>query len=259
MKIIKNKKLNTQNKNAIQYISAKPSKIKHHGRKALVHRIVVTNLLSILVVVLTYLWLIFFISNVGSFWDLFRKKEIMVEQDTIAPTVPFLESIPEATQLDKIDLKGKAEDGVKVILYIDGSKSSEIISDANGDFSFTDIPVSIIKQTFYVTSIDEVGNESGKSTSFDIVMDNEPPELEIFTPKKGEVFKSTGHTYRVTGKTEPGITILVNNQLAISNLEGEFNASIRLDEGDNTVTILARDVGGNETEEKVFVRFNKID
>lgn len=259
MKILKNKKLNIQKKLSENTSKTEKPVAKSTPNKRLIKRIIITNGLSLLIIVGMYFWMVFFISNVGSFWDLFRAKEVYVEKDTIAPAPPFLVEIPKATQNDTVDINGKAESGVKVVLYTEGSKNSETTSDSEGSFSFTGIRVGIFPTTIYTTAIDEAGNESKRSQSYTTVKDDTPPELEVSSPKDGEEIKSTGHTYKVVGKTESDVTVTVNGQLAIINQDGEFAVSIRLEEGDNSLEIIAKDVAQNETTIKRFVRFRKID
>lgn len=258
MKIFKNKRLNFRQKKETKTISV-VTKSKETPNQRLIKRIIATNGLSLLILIALYFWMVFFISNVGSFWDLFRKKEIYVNKDTIAPAPPFISEIPKATKNDSTDITGKAEAGVKVTLYTEGSKNSESTSDSQGTFSFTGIRVGIFPTTIYATATDEAGNESNKSQVYTIVKDDTPPELEVISPKNGEEVKATEHAYRVTGKTEADVTISVNGQLAIINQDGEFGVSIRLEEGDNSLEIKATDIAQNETIEKRFVKFRKID
>ena len=258
MKIFKNKKLNFRQKKEIKAVGV-VTKHKETPNKRLIKRIIVTNGLSLLIFVVLYFWMVFFISNVGSFWDLFRKKEIYVNKDTIAPAPPFISEIPKATKSDSTDVTGVAESGVKVTLYTEGSKNSESTSDSQGIFSFTGIRVGIFPTTIYATATDEAGNESNKSQIFTIVKDDTSPELEVITPRNGEEVKATEHAYRVTGKTEPDVTISVNEQLAIVNQDGEFGVSIRLEEGDNLLEIKATDIAQNETIDKRLVKFRKVD
>jgi len=202
--------------------------------------------------------MIFFLSNVNSFWSLFRKKDIYEVKDTVPPTAPYLEPLSEATQSSVIDVKGQAEPGVKLILYLDDSKNSETVTDNDGSFAFTNIPVGVFDTKIYVNATDDAGNVSKPSITYDIKQDNEAPELEITTPKDGETYKSTGHSYDVTGKTEPRSTVLVNDQLAIMTPTGEFSASLRLEEGANTIKVVAKDKAENETEKSVYIKFEKI-
>lgn len=255
MRIIKNR--NFKPKEVVQHKTKTYSKSTPNHK--LLKRILITNGLSALIVVGMYFWMVFFISNVGSFWDLFRNKEVYMQTDTIAPPPPFLVEIPKATKNDTIDVSGKAESGIKVTLYTEGSKNSETTSDSEGAFSFTGIRVGIFPTTIYTTAIDDSGNESKKSQSYTVVKDDTPPELEVTNPKDGEEIRSTGHTYKVTGKSEKDVIITVNGQLAIINQEGEFSVSIRLEEGDNFLEIIAKDIAQNETTTKRLVKFRKID
>lgn len=217
-----------------------------------------TNLFSIIIVVATYFWMIYFLSNVNSFWDVFRGKEVQVRTDNVAPLAPFLDTIPEATNKDIIDINGRSEPGVKVLLFIDGTQTQDTIADADGNFSFFSIPVGLFPVQIYATAEDESANQSSKSTVYSISKDTEEPEIEIITPKPDEVFKSTGHSYQVTGKTEAGATVLINDLLAVINPEGDFSASLRLEEGTNEIRIKATDKAGNETETSVYMKFEKI-
>ena len=234
---------------------------KKSSRKAyLVRRIIFTNLLSIAVIICTYLWMVFFLSSVSSFWDLFRGKEVSVNQDTIPPTAPFLNDVPEATQSSTLNVQGLAEPGVKVELYVDGSKISDSISDSNGVFLFDNIPVGVFKQEIYAKAVDEAGNISNESNHYSIQQDTTAPEVEITSPDKKELsHRATEHAYRIVGKSEPGVTVTVNEQLAVVNPNGEFFANLRLEEGGNNIKIIVKDKALNETVSEVYINFSKID
>ncbi len=198
------------------------------------------------------------LSHINSFWEIFKGKDSYVEKDTIPPVAPYLEAIPEATKEEKITVSGKAEVGNKVILYIDGSKFGEQVTDNEGTFVFADVPVSYSLTNVKAISIDAAGNESSVSKEYSIVRDTQEPEIEIITPKKGEVYKATERTYTVSGKTETGATVMVNEVLAFSDAEGNFTAQIALSDGGNEIKIKSIDKAGNEKEEKAYVTFEKI-
>lgn len=225
----------------------------------LLKRITFLNLGTLGVILLTYLWMVFFLSSVNSFWDLFRGKDRYQEVDNIAPVSPYLEPIPEAIKEDKLTIYGKSEPGIKIVLFVDSSKQGETITDNEGGFSFSDIPVGFAISNIKVVAEDNNGNQSADSKSYSILRDNTPPELEISSPKDGTVYKATERTYAVTGKVEPGISIQVNDQLAIINTEGEFTAQVSLRDGGNTIKIKAIDKAGNETEKEIPMTFQKIE
>lgn len=239
----------------------KPKLKKSRSRKAyLLKRIIITNGISLLIVTATYFWMVFFLSNVGSFWDLFRPKEINVNRDVIPPTPPFLNPVPELVNQNRIDITGKAEPGVKVILYVDEAKSEETVADSEGTFTFASIQVGLFPETIYAIAVDEEENKSNKSATYTVAFDDEPAELEITNPEKAETtHKATGHSYTVTGQTEPESTVLINDRLARVTPTGQFSASIRLEEGNNEIKINVTDKAGNKTEETVYIKFEKID
>lgn len=211
------------------------------------------------VILITYLWLTFFLSNVANFWDMFRGKEEFIVEDTIAPASPYLTPISPATQEDTIDVFGVAEPNTRVVLLVNRASNMETISSPDGTFSFSDIKVGIFDQEIYAVAEDEVGNQSSPSIKYTVVKDTESPELEIIKPGNGEKHKSTGHGYKVLGQTEPGAVVFVNEQLALVSLDGSFSASIRLERGSNEIKVVAKDAAENETEEKVYIEFEKIE
>lgn len=228
-------------------------------KKYLIKRIVITNLVSILVVVFTYFFLLFSLSNLDFVWGIFRKKDIYQEKDTVPPTAPYLQQIPEATQNGTIDVTGGSEEGAKVLLYIDDIKRTETIADNNGVFTFSGIETSATPSRIYVKAQDQAGNTSSESQTYTTVRDNEPPTIELISPKKGEVYKSTEHSYVVKLKTEPNATVLVNGQLAVISQDGEATAQIRLERGKNEIKIEVKDKAENKVEESAFVTFDKIE
>ena len=83
-----------------------------------------------------------------------------------------------------------------------------------------------------------------------------PPSLEIFGPNKEQVITDT--KVNVSGKTDSDATISVNNQPAIVDADGLFEAEIELIEGDQEIIIRATSRGGKETvvRRKIKVEFN---
>lgn len=227
-------------------------------KRYLIKRIVLLNTGTLVVIIITYLIMVFSLSHINSFWEIFKGKDSYVEKDTIPPVAPYLDLIPDATKEEKITITGKAEVGNKVILYVDESKFGEQVTDNEGNFAFADIPVSYSLTNIKAVSVDSAGNESTESKEYSILRDTQEPEIEIITPKKGEVYKATERTYSVSGKTEPGAMVTVNEVLAFSDTEGNFTAQIALSDGGNEIKIKAVDKAGNEKEEKAYVTYEKI-
>ncbi len=258
MKRINKKSLKWKRKKT-QMESTKVDSVKAHKRY-LLKRIIIMNGISVLILLLTYAWMIFFLANVNSIWDLFRSDTYQSNTEKVAPTPPYLSPISEATKESTIDITGQTEAGQKVVLYVDNSKVDETIADATGNFSFTGIQTGIFPRKIFVRAISDSGVESENSTEYTVVRDTEAPILEITNPKEKELdYSATGHSFEITGKTEPGTTVSVNDQIAVVDSDGNFTTSYRLKKGGNELIITATDKAGNQTEEKVFVNFHKIE
>ena len=81
---------------------------------------------------------------------------------------------------------------------------------------------------------------SGKTNNF---IDNTPPEVKI---EKINVF---GSVVIVSGKTEPGATLIINNHLVEIGKDGKFSYIQKMyQKGKNAINIIARDAAGNETK-----------
>ncbi len=80
---------------------------------------------------------------------------------------------------------------------------------------------------------------SKKNNNF---IDNTPPEVKI---EKINVF---GSVIILTGKTEPGVTLIINNHLVEVDSNGKFSYIQKMyQRGKNAINIIARDAAGNET------------
>ncbi len=72
-----------------------------------------------------------------------------------------------------------------------------------------------------------------------------PPILVVASPQDGEIVKE--RTLKVSGKTDPESTIIVNNQSVIVNDNGTFQGEIEISEVTKDVEIIARSRSGKET------------
>lgn len=64
-----------------------------------------------------------------------------------------------------------------------------------------------------------------------------PPTLEIITPSNET--KVAIETIQVTGKSDPGTVIEINNQRIAQDTDGTFKESVALESGVNSITIVA--------------------
>lgn len=73
------------------------------------------------------------------------------------------------------------------------------------------------------------------------------PPLTIYSPKEKEVVNSLD--VRISGKTDPNVTVTVNNAIVSIDNNGKFEKTISVFAGDQTVTIEAVNRFGRKTRE----------
>ncbi len=75
--------------------------------------------------------------------------------------------------------------------------------------------------------------------------------LTITSPKDGATQSSKYLT--VKGKTTPGADVFVDDKEGKADTNGEFSIAIVLDEGENTILVVANDASGNHQEQDLTI------
>lgn len=191
------------------------------------------------------------VAKYAIFFSGFKKnKEPQSKFDITPPPPPRIDSIPEATNINKIEISGSSEAGTTVLLVLNGKKE-EFLTNKEGRFTFSYILKEGVN-TISASAKDLNGNESLKSEDILITFDNSSPNLEIESPKDGEIFYGSRNSQIVIkGKSEKTAAVFVNEKFASVDDEGNFSFSTSLSEGENTFTIRAEDKAQNKTEKSL--------
>ncbi len=86
-------------------------------------------------------------------------------------------------------------------------------------------------------------NNNSDSTS-SVVQSDLP--LQVTYPADGATLNA--YTVTVTGKTQPGSTVSVNDAMSIADSNGNFSLNLNLDDGLNAIDVIAEDSNGNQGE-----------
>lgn len=78
--------------------------------------------------------------------------------------------------------------------------------------------------------------------------------LSVSSPADGS--EVTSPTVIVAGQTAPNAEVFVNDASGTADANGNFAISTPLDEGENTVVVVANDDNGNSTEQELTVVYN---
>lgn len=174
------------------------------------------------------------------------KKAAPVNYESLAP--PVLNIPFEATNSSQINITGYATPDADVKLYLDDKLQDTARASGDGQFQFTNIPLSLGTNNFYGKTADEKGVESLPSKTLTVFFENEKPSLTIYGPEDGKTIQGGDKKITITGKTDPDISVYINDTRIITSSDGTFSSDQQLNDGDNNFTIKAIDKAGNEAD-----------
>lgn len=97
-------------------------------------------------------------------------------------------------------------------------------------------------------------NNSAQTKGNNAPIENIP--LAITYPKDKSTVASSAIT--IKGQTTPNAEIAVNEIDTKADSSGNFSAAVSLDEGENTIIVVANDQNGNYSEKEVTVTFGAV-
>ena len=98
--------------------------------------------------------------------------------------------------------------------------------------------------------------ESDPSNTITTILKSAPPSLNLFSPSDNQSFSKDQNMTEVKGTTDPDVKVTVNGLWAITDSNGNFEYSLPLQNGENTIKISATDLAGNKTEKEVKVTYS---
>lgn len=215
--------------------------------------------LYIILSVILGIFLIYFglplLAKFTGFVTQFKKTSLTADKnDTTPPAPPRFENVPDATNSEKLELKGISESGSTVFLLLNG-KENEILADKQGNFSISSTLIKG-KNTFSAYTKDASGNQSITSETFEIVFDNEAPKIEIFSPVDGtSFFGAKQRQITIKGKVDEEADVTINNRVVAVDDDNNFSYTTTLSEGENKFTVHTKDPAGNEAVEELSITF----
>lgn len=168
-----------------------------------------------------------------------------------------IDDIPVATNSAKIILTGSVINYSKLDFYING----DIVEKKN--MTTTDIFTIEIgdlergENEVYVRATTEDGKNTKKTPVYKVIYKDEKPKLEISSPDDKATVSSP--EVIVKGLTDKEVLIKVNDLPVVVDVNGGFDSTVRLKEGDNTIVITASDTAGNIEEKTLTITYRKED
>lgn len=174
--------------------------------------------------------------------------------NVLAPLAPRLVVPFEATNSSKIKISGFAESGSVVQLLKNEESVGKVDVNQDGDFAFDNIELSEGDNSFSAVAMKDKNGSSQASKPIIVIYDNKGPELTMLNPKEDKVTVDSADL-DMMGKSEAGVSVLVNGKVAVVDDDGNFKIKLQLNSGKNDIEIVVRDVALNETRKIVSVTY----
>ncbi|OGC48799.1 hypothetical protein A2W32_04165 [candidate division WWE3 bacterium RBG_16_37_10] len=180
------------------------------------------------------------------------------DKDNITTTTtPIFSNVPKATNKESFTLNGIAKPGSEIKLFVNGPETTSTTADSNGLFTFVDVGLVEGANIIFAKAIDSDNNESPPSQVITIELDNKAPDIQMESPKDGDIIKNLDKRIIVKGKVNEKAVIKVNEKLAILKNDLSFEAILGVEEGDLEIKIMATDEAGNKKEESLKIKYEK--
>jgi len=174
-----------------------------------------------------------------------QDSNIISQEDTNPPFPPTIESLPNATNTNNITISGYGEPETILTFYINEQKVKETTIDTKGNFTLN-TKLTKGKNTLYATSTDKAGNTSDASSIYKISYLSNPPKLEVIEPQDNETVSQ--ESIEIKGITILGAQVTINDRFVSVDEDGTFKFSFKINEGENTIILVAIDQAGNIAE-----------
>ncbi len=227
-----------------QYRSFKRAKNKSRQNFA------VSLVIIIILLYIAFIWVLpNLIGGLGYIKNLTQPNKKPANPETQITLAPPVLNIPyEATNTAQINISGYSTPGAKVELFVDDDKKDTVDITSDGSFNVKNISLSLGTNNIYGKTIDDQGKESLPSKSIKIIYDNEKPALSISEPEDNKTINGGDKKVKISGKTEPGANVYINNTQVIVDKDGNFSQTLDINEGDSDFNIKSSDHAQNTTE-----------
>lgn len=232
------------------------SRLKKHLQNQAYRNVLLATLGIVLVIIL----LIIFGTNILVSFSLLVGKLSGTEEPTVTTqsdtyvAPPTLNPTETATSSAATVVTGLGEKKQRIDLYRNGKLISKTTVKADNTFRFTNVTLVEGENTLRAKAVDANNQQSDYSNEVAITFSNKPPELTIDAPLEGQVFKKSGGAVKVSGKTNAGAKVTVNDFRAIVDTEGNYSYLYPLKDGENELKIVATDPANNKVEKTIHIK-----
>lgn len=195
------------------------------------------------------------LANISGFISGYHKSNSITESSKSKfISVPTLDTLVQATNSAEIIVKGQAEKNQNISIFINNALSDSKDTKDDGTFSFKVFLSQGENKIKVRASMDN--NKSDYSDEETTTYISTAPTLDLKSPSDGQSFSKDQNPIQVTGVTDAGVKVTVNDFWAVIDENNNFSYTLNLKDGDNNIKITAVDIAGNKTEKEVKVTYS---
>jgi bacillopeptidase F len=182
-------------------------------------------------------------------------KDQQQSQTIVLP--PLLDPLPTAVNTAEIKISGKAKGTVTILLYVNEEQTEKMTTKEDGAFEFANVKIREGTNTISAKAKADKDSMSELSEVLTIQLKKTKPLLEISSPSDNAQISGEKQKTTVSGKTDADNTVMVNDRVVVVKSDGSFSYDLALNEGEQMITVLAKDQAGNETKVERKVTYKK--
>lgn len=226
-----------------------------HQQKQFKKRALYYTIFAVIILFLFFSVGIPFLANSSFFLTNFFKKS----SDSQSQLGTFgninITDIPTATNSATILIEGTVENVSSLQFYLNGEKVETLNTQNKSDFSQEIGSLKAGSNNVYLLALLENSKERKQTDTYTVIYKTNEPKLDISEPGDGS--KTSKDEIKVAGKTDLGNSIRINDLPVVVDTNGNFQASVRLKEGENKIVIVAQDDAGNIETKTLTVTYEK--
>jgi len=215
---------------------------------------VVWGVLAVGLVMVMFKWGLPWFINILAGPSVPKTANVNPSEDAVPPQIPTLSPLVEATNSATLKIEGYTESNVEVKVLLNDAEATNTNSDDSGLFK-AEVKLSPGNNKIQAVAKDGAGYTSQsviKTINFDV----KGVEITVDSPRDGsEIFGQSNQNVTFSGKvSKPDASVNINGNYVRLDATGSFSSIVRLNQGDNNVSVKVTDQAGNTAEKIVKVK-----
>jgi hypothetical protein len=232
------------------------TRLEEHKQKVFYQKVaLMVGILILLIAFIFFVGFQFILKSSGYVGNLSSKSDSLTPQaDNFYGTLD-LDELPSATNSASFIISGSVTNFDTVQFFINEKKIQSSSVDSKGTFNKTVSGLEKGKNEVYVKALTSDQKHSKTSDTYTIHYKSDKPKIEISEP--GDNSKTDHSEIKVMGKTDPDVSVKINNSPVVVDSQQQFQQIVNLKEGENKIDIWVQDDAGNSDQKELTVTYKK--